>query len=111
MSLISWPWIVAGMRIWRSAPVSTPILATSMKKMIRHMTMSISGVTLGWATWLSGIPRLRMVGPPRAGLDARRSLGRRHRRRGGARRGGRRGPGFGRLDHEQQLFGDQRAAH
>ena len=40
------PTIVSGSSIF-AAPVETPIFATSMKKMIRHMTMSISGVTFG----------------------------------------------------------------
>src|SRR4051812_38989498 len=37
------------------APVETPIFATSMKKMIRHMTTSISGVTFTPPSFMSGI--------------------------------------------------------
>ena len=53
-SSIFLPMIVSGSSIL-AAPVFTPILATSMKKMIRHMTTSISGVTLTPPSFISGM--------------------------------------------------------
>src|SRR5690606_9407807 len=60
MSWIFTPRYVVGASILLSIPLDTPIFATSMKKMIRHMTTSISGVTFTPPSLISGMECLRM---------------------------------------------------